>query len=409
MTLRFWLILNVVLLIASLCAGCEGNSEGSDTVVSLIIAVVDDTDLDPGDSDTRCQHLIKYQFANGELISTDTFVTNPGQQLRFNCQESRLYQNRYVITDFGDIVDITTEEFLHRGGSGSGFTRLKGTEDNRVIIYIPQSDAYHYYDLATKEYAPLAALTKWALPGVLSPDQTKSASAEFGRFECSEIWLYTLDGNRQMLGSGFCLQLSPLSGSIIGVPLMWLDDERILTQKSNGAIVILKMDGTVIPVVTIDEAKGDSPFTEMMAGAMGAEFSKNEDGNITYTIHFPWHPKQEPGADKKAFLIDVEAREYSPYSTDWIDLEHGFEAAYLPQSNRDRSIRYHGRDIGREFFSPFICETTEGYIALAYHDEAAADSHSGIKIWSSLNEQWTVIEYEHPIWLPHNGIIGWLE
>ena len=91
-------VLFIFLIALAIISSCEYNND--DILVkraSLIVANIDDSDLN-GD---RTQHLIKYEFAKGELVSTETIVSNPGGQLRFNCEKSQVYRNRYIITDFG--------------------------------------------------------------------------------------------------------------------------------------------------------------------------------------------------------------------------------------------------------------------------------------------------------------------
>ncbi len=130
--IKFFFFFFFFLIVLNNILSCEYNNDDLFRV-SLIVANIDDSSSD----EDRTQDLIKYDFDKGELISTETIVSNPGGQLRFNCEESRVYRNRYVITDFGDIVDITTRQFIHRGGSGSGYTRLLDVEGDYVYIHQP--------------------------------------------------------------------------------------------------------------------------------------------------------------------------------------------------------------------------------------------------------------------------------
>ncbi|MEA1958706.1 MAG: hypothetical protein U9N44_03405 [Chloroflexota bacterium] len=168
------LFLCIGLLTCSLITGCGGSSaiDGNNSVsqARLIVVTINDSD-----ESNRSQSLMEYEFLDGEPVSTRTILTNPGAQLRFNCDRSYLVRNRYVVTDFGDIVDISSGEFLHYGGSGSDYTRLVDIEGSNVIIHSPQSDRYFYYDLATQEYQELEDLVKWTLPGLLSPTETRAS------------------------------------------------------------------------------------------------------------------------------------------------------------------------------------------------------------------------------------------
>lgn len=390
-------VLFISLIALAIISSCEYNND--DILVkraSLIVANIDDSDLN-GD---RTQHLIKYEFAKGELVSTETIVSNPGGQLRFNCEKSQVYQNRYVITDFGDIVDITTCQFIHRGGSGPAYTRLLGLEGDYVFIYQPQTDDYYYYDLAKQEYRELEDPGKWSLPGLLSPDGMMSVTSS--NWDEGQIWLHYLDGEMKLIRVGFYVEYSPLASSLPGVPLIWLDSERVLTQKSNGEIVIVTVDGSMVPVVNIDLSHLDFAPSGMK-GALKAKLFKDFKGNIIYAISLI-------GPNGKfrynRFIIDVENESYSTYDPEWIPLGHKFE-----YSSREgiTVIRYDGYDIGQEHcFTEGYEQTIKGHIAIT-RQESCEIYPTSIRVWSSANGKWTTMDFELPIWITYSSIIGWIE
>ncbi len=378
-------------------SSCEYNND--DIVVeraSLIVANIDDSGLD-GD---RTQHLIKYDFAKGELVSTETIVSNTGGQLRFNCEKSQVYQNRYIITDFGDIVDITNCQFIHRGGSVSVHTRLLGLEGDYVFIYQPQTDDYYYYDLVKQEYIELEDPGKWSLPGLLSPDGTMSVSSS-DRGE-GQIWLHYINGEMKLLGVGFYVEYSPLASSHSGVPLMWLDNERVLTQKSNGEIVIVTVDGSMVPVVNIDLSHIDF-MPSGSTGALHASFYRDFDAKIIYTISLIG---PEGKFRDNRFVIDVENESYSRYDPEWIALGNKFE-----YSSREglTVIRYDGYDIGQEqYFIEGFEQTIKGHIAMT-RQESPGLYPTSIRVWSSANGKWTTMDFKFPIWITYSSIIGWFD
>ena len=363
---------------------------------SLIVANVDDSNTD-GD---RKQDLIKYDFENGELVSTETIITNPGGQLRFNCEESRVYRNQYVITDFGDIVDITTREFIHRGGSGSGYTRLIGVEGDHVYIHQPQTDKYYYFNLANLEYVEMEVPGSWSLPGLLSPDGSISVTSS-GRNE-GQIWLHYLNGESELLVEGFYVEYSPLSSSLAGVPLLWLDNERVLTQESNGVIVIVTIDGSVVPVVNIDLSDFDSAPSGSK-GALHAGLYRNLNADIIYNISLLG---LEGKFRENRFIIDIETKSYSMYyDPEWIALGHEFE--YSTKENHT-VLRYKGNDIGQEqYFIARHVRTTEGHLATISRE--TPEYPTSIKAWSSANGKWTTMDFEFPIWITYSAVIGWIE
>jgi hypothetical protein len=384
----------VFLFVLSTISSCEYHDDLQR--VSLIVANIDDSNSEFD----RTQDLIKYDFENGEHVSTETIVTNPGGQLRFNCEKSRVYRNRYVITDFGDIVDITTRQFIHQGGSGPEYTRLLGLEGDYVFIYQPQTEKYYYFNLANLETRELEDPGSWSLPGVLSPDGTMSVTS-IGWNE-GQIWLHYLNGETEMLGEGFFVEYSLLSSSRSGVPLLWLNNERVLTQKSNEEIVIVTIEGSVTPVVNIDLNHLDYAPSEYK-GALKAKLFKDFNGNIIYAISLI-------GPDGKfrynRFVIDVENESYSTYDPEWIPLGHKFE-----YSSREgyTIIRYDGYEIGQEqCFTEGYEQTIKGHIAIT-RQESCDYYPTSVRVWSSANEEWTSMDFEFPVWITYSSIIGWIE
>lgn len=384
------------LIVLAVISGCTCENDSVPKRVALVVAIVEEG----GATGDRTQHLMKYKFVEGELVSTDTIVSNPGAQLRFNCDESQLYQDRYMITDLGDIVDITTGQFIHRGGSGSAYTQLLGVEEDRVFIHTPQTKEYHYYDLAEQEYRELEDPGKWSLPGLLSPDGTMSVSSS--NWDEGTIWLHCIDSDMRQLGAGFYLEYSFLASTISGVPLMWLDNERVLTQKSNGEIFIVKVDGSIEPVVNIDLSQIDSAPSGL-SGALHASLYRGSDGTIIYAISLL-------GPDNKfhdnRFVIDVENEAYLAYDPEWTALGHEFDYA----SQEDiATIRYDGQEIGQEqYFNAGHVQTMKGHMAIT-SQESRELNPTAIRVWSSANEKWITIDFESPTWITHSAIIGWLE
>lgn len=363
--------------------------------LSLIVASVDDSNSDG----ERTQDLIRFDFENGELVSSETIVTNPGGQLRFNQEESLVYRNRYVITDLGDIVDITTRDFIHRGGSGSAYTRLLGVEGDYVFIHQAQTDAYSYFDLGNMEYGELEDPGKWALPGLLSPDESMSVSSSDGNE--GQIWLHFLNGKTELLGEGFYVEYSPLSSLLFGVPLLWLDNERILTLKANGVIVIVSVDGSVTPVVNIDLSEFDfAPIGSK--GALTTYLLRDFNDDIIYHITMIG---PEGKFRSNHFVIDVENESYSLYNPEWIGLGHEFGYS---QKEDHAELRYKNNDIGQEqYFIPRLVRTTRGHIATISRE--TPEYPTSIKVWSSVNGKWTTMDFEYPIWITYSAVIGWIE
>src|SRR5687768_6467984 len=66
-------------------------------------------------AETNCvtQHLVRYDFVNGEFSGKEKILTTKTQGVRFDLGGNRIYRNRFIITDWGDVFDISTGKILH--------------------------------------------------------------------------------------------------------------------------------------------------------------------------------------------------------------------------------------------------------------------------------------------------------
>ena len=197
------------------------------------------------------QHLVRYGFRNGEQVSREVILSGRTTSVRYDLGQNHIYQNRYVITNWGDVVDVLNRKLLHEGDG-----EYVATENERVIerVHKNATKGFFFYDLKSGTYSRLKDPGKWGLPGLLSPDQTKSVSAD--ELGSGSIWLYTLSGRKKLLASGFTA--NSYGCDFPKPPLLWLDNDRVLTQRSDGKLVILGMRGEVAPLVTIPIAQSSS-------------------------------------------------------------------------------------------------------------------------------------------------------
>jgi hypothetical protein len=317
------------------------------------------------------QHLVRYRFRDGVQVSRDVVLADPDTS--FNLGGNHIYQNRYVITRWGDVVDVEKKKLLHDGEGD-----FVGTDGSRVIQHVDRRDVkgFFYYDLESNRYARLRSPKKWALPGLLSPDQTRSISTpDFGD---GEIWLHTLNKKKKLLGSKFRVGVSG-SCSMPTPPVLWLDDKRILTQRTIGEIVILHLNGRVEPLLTI-------PITDTSGSVPSLD--RDAQGRITYAWSGGIH------------TLDVENKKHLPY--EWAPLGHGFELEVGLNQVYGEIARFNGQEIGRWWSSAAI--TTEGFVAMIYGEVGSNLGYpKGVKVWNSKSKEWVTIDAK---WM--NTIIGWI-
>ena len=98
---------------------------------------------------SRLEQIERYDFSNGELVSSETILNRSGGNPHFD--DSRLYKDRYVLSNLGTIADIETGEVIYNGGCNVKNARIKGTDDEVLVIYSEDTDKYYSYDLEKRE------------------------------------------------------------------------------------------------------------------------------------------------------------------------------------------------------------------------------------------------------------------
>ncbi len=318
--------------------------------------------------------LVRFRFRNGVLVSKDLILTTDFTQVRYDLGKNHIYRNRYVITNWGDVVDIQDKKLLHDGRG-----KYVAAERDWIVQHESGTDfqGYSYYDLKMNRYRRLVVPTKWNLPGLLAPDQMKSADGEMG----DSIWLHRFNQEKKLLGSGFFVNASTEASFLARPPVFWLNNTRLLTQRKNGEIVALQLDGTVSLIVTI-------PITTLNYSQ--PSFFRDPGGRIIYRCC------------GRSFEINVEEKSYTPH--EWTTLGFGFDAQTETNPSYGHVIRYQGKEIGRLWASVWSAPAIEGYVAFEYGEVGSNLGYpKGIQVWSSANNKWTIIKK-----MRTPGIIGWI-
>lgn len=301
--------------------------------VSLLV-----TYCDKDESGCDVRHIDKFDFVDGNLFSRKRVVTLNQDIEGF---ANRVIQNRYLLTaPVGKIFDLQAGKFV-----GVLPVRGKRTE-------------------------------KSELPGLISPDGKKSIlNSKFGSTDRLEI--HFAKKPLLMVVGDFQVTVRQSSSIYPSLPLLWIDNERVLTQKSNGNLVIISTGGTVSPFIRLPCAPEDS-----------ISLKRNRSAKIVY---------QCEGED---YFIDVENRRFEKIKR---DLGNGFA---LDFAGPNEVYFYNGEEIGRDGFDAV---TIKSYLAMLWgkSDNGFLDTSTvkTIKIWSETKRAWTKLTVDG--WGAE--IIGWIE
>src|SRR5262249_54029282 len=158
-----------------------------------------------------------------------------------------VFDNRYVITQWGDVIDIPHKRLIHK--SNGEYIGLAG---NRLLIKVCRTEVkgLFAFDLSTRRYKWLKSPDVCRSGGVLSPDNTKTARFKFVSGKNGETvpaFVVEQFGKKRILKGDF--KAEGRNGCDMDtVPFVWVDNDRILTQNGNGNLVMLSLDGKVRPL-----------------------------------------------------------------------------------------------------------------------------------------------------------------
>src|SRR5262249_6716517 len=153
-------------------------------------------------------------------------------------------------------------------------------------------------------------------------------------------------------------QHSSAGGS--NVACLWLDEDRILTQRRNGELIVVGVDGSVRPCVTIplDEAE--------RAPLMPPRLSRDLDGNVVYHCG-------------TAFRSEPFDREYG--ASLWAPLGAGFSWQMRDHRQLRRIVRHQGRPIG-EYDCAGWSAACPGHLALGVRHHDGGRIGCDLYVWS---------------------------
>jgi len=249
--------------------------------------------------------------------------------------------------------------------------------NSRCLLLAPQGKLY---DLNARRYlspapTPLAGSETPKLPGLLSPDGRKSVYLpRLGSNDSLEI--RSVGKPTVVVKNSFDVTVRAISAVTAILPVAWVDNQRILTQRSNGHLVIVAIDGRVSPLLELPCTNDGGP-----------SLRKYGSSKIVYSC------------DGNRYLVDVDNRRFEPTKE---DLGNGFSVDFRDGTE----VYYHqNQEIGRIGFYPL---TTKSYLAVRHGDAVGGVLDTAtiktIKVWNETRREWIVLTIDG--WAAE--IVGWI-
>jgi len=325
--------------------------------------------------------VLRIGFYKGKMLPAET-VWEGEERFVSHLYRHRLVNERFLVTHFGGVIDLNEKKVIHDEQNGE-LDRVDGSK----VIYTRANrndvDVFSF-DLTTRKrnFEHKQGKGQYGLIGVLSPDGQKAI--ETGPI-ADELFLHRPGEKQKSLGKGFHINISTASSVFGPSPVLWLDDKHFLTQRGNGKLVTVDLDGKVTEVVTIKDAP-----KELVSAP---DLFRDASNRVVYMC------------GQEGYSSDVAKRTWAKY--EWHDLGHGFEASWERDAKFGHKLRHKGKEIGWFSCWPHDARTAPGYLALpAERGQERAFRPQCVAVWSVATGEWTALEYES---LGLDPVAGWVK
>jgi hypothetical protein len=364
----------MALFLLLLFGGSRTSIDARERTVSLILA-----EFGKDASGDQTQTLVRYRFKAGVLISKDPLFTRKTDELRFDIGNNHISQNRYIITNWGDVVDLASKQLLLK--SKGELIRLEGDSVIVRVDRLGEKNGFFAFKLSSHEYREIKQGKLFEAPSLLCKEAQLNPSGLVSAYGCNDgIWIQYRNGQKKRLAGSFSRAGTFACSDMYTPTFLWANDNQILTQIRNGHLVLVDLNNKMEPLITLPDF--ETP-------ACGPELRRDQNNQIYYE------------AIEKAWHIDIEKRSFDPYL--WEGVGNGFDMEFQRNNAYGHRIRHQGEEIGQYWCDS--AHTIPGHIAIVFGSVGTNLGYpEGVKVWSSENSQWTTIK---PDWLV--DIIGWIE
>ncbi|MBN4072632.1 hypothetical protein JYT74_01200 [Crocinitomix catalasitica] len=352
---------------------------------ALLIAEFE-KDSDVGDF----THLVSYNFIDGVFTSKDTILSASvskgqyqGSYVRYDLGTNFIYQNRYIISGTGNVIDYFTRSLVIE--ESDEIVELRG---DSIIFHrdnIFTGTGYLVCDLENRTYGFVEDSTFMAVEGYHSPNHKFGLMVDYSSLP-RRIILFDENNRQKIIVSdcGFGSPLKAISSSSSRVPVYWLDNQTFLYVKfysesrRRDRAEVIKVDissGRDEVVATIDTVR---------SSISNFKFRKTRAGKVVLA-----------GSSYRELEFDAQA---ANHQFD-IFMHKDFS---LSISNDSCFFKFKGNEIGSRNCGS-MSSSTDGFIATKYW---SGDRHrcDGVRVWNNITAEWTDLEI---YWTA--AIIGWIE
>lgn len=329
------------------------------------------------------QVIYRYDFVNHVYEGKEAIITIQGKKdgkdyLRFDEGGNTIYQNRYLISPKGCILDLQEKKVLHDAPA-----KLVKCSSDSVIFFINDvfSGAYYsFYNLKTKKYADIKdANFKPNVGQNVEIDQQKSPY---------KLIYYPKGKDKQVLMEDAGHGGVTANGNKTEVPIYWINDDSFLFP----FIKITDMEGSIVKyTLSTKTQKVIGSFNSVSKIPTFFHFESKNNGLVEFMFKdklYLIHPVKE------SMLISF-----------YKDMNNDYSVSVDSKLGVGRLIYHKGLEIGKNSFELTNFKSSENYAAIICNIKMGESAKKrNLSIYSVFKEKWENIFTEHIV-----SIEGWIK
>lgn len=362
----------VFLLLAQAAYFAQGNVRQSLYVVHV----------DPSGKSAFRQKIFAYHFLNGSFIGRDEVLSVDGKKegkdyIRTDRGANQVYDNRYLITGLGNIIDLKEKKVLFDGKAS-----LVRCSNDSAIFYtndIFKGKFYSVYDFKLLQYKEVKDLLFKPRPG---------RDVEYDKTTAPFKLCYYPAGKPKVVltaDAGYGQQ-GTKDNSIPDPPMYWLDNDNFVYayfNQANTELLVNKMNVDSKTVTTL----GKVAISKEKNPAMITRVSKDQ--------LMLW-------LGNKQILIDLAASTVNQLEHSRPD--HGFNYEFKTDP-KGRVVRLNGKEVGKYHFETRNFSAGDNTAAFVKELMIGADSYQdGLMVWNFTKQGWDHVEADEVL-----SLAGWIK
>lgn len=328
------------------------------------------------------QKIYSYHFLNGSFIGRDELLSVDGRRdgkdyIRTDRGHNTVYNDRYLITGIGNIIDLKEKKVLFDGKA----TLLRCSNDSAVFY---TNDAfkgkfYSVYDFKAQQYKEVKDLLFKAKPG---------RDVEYDKTVKPFKIVYYPQGKPKVILSeeaGYG-QTTGKDNFVPDPPMLWLDNNNFMYANFN-------KENTEISFYKIN--------VDTKASTLINKLSINKDTKEADLMRIT--PRQMiMSLGPKQFYIDLDAQSVTELQAS--KPVEGFSYEFK-DSPAGRAIKLNGKELGKFHFDPKTFAATNN-IAGFVKELVIGDDHyqQGFMVWNATKQSWAPVDADEAL-----TVIGWIK